>query len=345
MAGLPTVPVPLRLKLEGAALMENFRACEARAGVPAIPAVKADGYGLGAREVVARLEAAGARSFAVATWNEALKLERPDLPLLVLHGFTADAAAGAAALPLARPVLNTPRQCAEWKAAFPGRAADLMVETGMNRLGVDPAEITAADGIPLTIVHSHFACADVPGHPLTPLQIARFREVAAATPGAAHALANSAGICRGRETSFSAVRPGLSLYGGTAFPGVTARRVVTPEARIIQVRDVEPGEAVGYGATWVAQARSRVAVLNIGYADGIFRALGPHLRLRAGGRELEAAGRISMDMLAVDVTGTELSEGDWVQLDWDIAALAEAGETSQYELLVRLGSRFERIWN
>lgn len=340
-----SVPAPLRLKLDGAALAANFLSCQERAGVPAIPAVKADGYGLGAREVVRRLEAAGARSFAVATWGEALKLERPDLPLLVLHGFTADAAAGAAALPLARPVLNTVRQCAEWKASFPGRTADLMVETGMNRLGVSPAEISAADGIPLQIIHSHFACADVPEHPLTPLQIARFGEIAAATPGVAHALANSAGICWGRQASFSAVRPGLGLFGGEPFPGAPSRRVVTPEARVIQLRDVQPGDAVGYGATWIAQRPSRIAIVNIGYADGIPRALGPHLKLKAGEATVPLAGRISMDMMAADVTGTDVAEGDWLQLDWDLPALAAAIDCSQFELLVRLGHRFERIWH
>jgi alanine racemase len=344
MLSIPPAPPALRLRLDGAALAANFRWFEACARVPAIPAVKADGYGLGAPEVVRRLEGAGARTFAVATWAEAAALARPDLALLVLHGFTADCTATAAALPLARPVLNTSAQCARWKAVFPGRAADLMVDTGMNRLGLAPGDLSAADGIPLAMVHSHFACADLPDHPLTRRQIARFREVAAATPGVPHALANSAGVGWGTETSFDAVRPGLGLVAGNPYPAIPSRRVVFPEARVIQVRDVPAGDPVGYGASWIAPRDSRIAIVNIGYADGIPRALGPHLELLAGDRRVRLAGRISMDMLAADVTETDVAEGDWLALDWDLPKLAAAIGASQFELLVRLSRRFERIW-
>jgi alanine racemase len=341
---MAAAPAPLRLKLDGAALVANFHHYQNLAGVPAIPAVKADGYGLGAAEVVKRLEDAGARCFAVATWPEAEALARPDLPLLVLHGFTAADAPAAAALPRARPVLNSWRQAAEWHAAFPGRPADLMVDTGMNRLGVAPDELGEAAALTLDTVHSHLACADDPSHPLTAQQLARFRDVAAATPTARHALANSAGICWGPDFSFDAVRPGLGLFGGQPHPAATPRRVVTPEARVLQVRAVKAGDAVGYGATWIAPADSRIAILNIGYADGIPRALGPHLGIPWGQRRLRLAGLISMDMLAVDVTGTDIAEQDWLPLDWDLPTLANAIGASQFELLVRLSRRFERIW-
>lgn len=341
---MAAAPAPLRLKLDGGALVANFHHYQKLAGVPAIPAVKADGYGLGAADVVTRLEAAGARSFAVATWPEAEALARLDLPLLVLHGFTAPDAAAAAALPLARPVLNALHQAAQWHAAFPGRPADLMVDTGMNRLGIAPAELGEVSQLALDTVHSHLACADDPAHPLTAQQLARFRDVAAATPAARHALANSAGICWGREFSFDAVRPGLGLFGGQPHPAATPRRVVTPEARVLQVRAVRAGDPVGYGATWIAPARSRIAILNIGYADGILRALGPHLRIPHGNRRLALAGLISMDMLAVDVTGTDIAEQDWLPLDWDLPTLAASSGVSQYELLVRLSRRFDRIW-
>jgi alanine racemase len=341
---MAAAPAPLRLKLDGAALAANFRHFEALAGVPAIPAVKADGYGLGAADVVTRLETAGARAFAVATWPEAQALARPDLPLLVLHGFTAADAPAAAALPRARPVLNTLRQAADWLAQFPGRPADLMVDTGMNRLGITPGDLGTLPALALDTVHSHLACADDPGHPLTPLQLARFREVAAATPRARHALANSAGICWGPAYSFDAVRPGLGLFGGRPHPAATPHRVVTPEARVLQVRAVNAGDPVGYGATWIAPADSRIAILNIGYADGLPRALGPHLHLLHGPRRLPVAGLISMDMIAADVTGTDIAEQDWLPLDWDLPTLAAANGASQYELLVRLSRRFERIW-
>ncbi len=337
-------PAALRLRLDGDALVANFRWFQGRAGVPAIPAVKADGYGLGASEVVARLHAAGASAFAVSTWAEAAALARPDLTVLVLHGFTADCTAAARALPLARPVLNTPAQCEAWREAFPGRAADLMVDTGMNRLGLSPGELPAADGIALHTVHSHLACADMPDHPLTPRQLAAFRIVVAATPGASHALANSAGICWGRDYSFDAVRPGLGLYGGTPHPAARVRQVVTPEARVIQVRTVQPGETVGYGATWTARRESRIAILNIGYADGVPQSLGADLAIGHCGKDFGVTGRISMDMLAVDVTDATAEEGDWLALDWNLRMLARASGTSEYQFLVSLSPRFARRW-
>lgn len=340
----PDAPAALRLRIDGDALATNFRWFQDRAGVPAIPVVKADGYGLGAKAVVARLEAAGARMFAVSTWAEAMALARADLPVLVLHGFTADCAGAARALPLARPVLNTTAQCEQWRTAFPGRPADLMVDTGMNRLGLGAGELAAAHDIPLHTVHGHLACADLPDHPLTPLQLAAFRDVAAATRGAAHALANSAGICWGRDYSFDAVRPGLGLYGGAPHPAASPCRVVTPEARVIQVRSVLPGESVGYGAAWTAQRDSRIAILNIGYADGVPQLLGPDLFVDKDGKGLDVAGRVSMDLTAVDATDSAVAEGSWLPLDWDLPGLSAATGVPQYELLVGLAQRFERLW-
>jgi alanine racemase len=342
---MQSAPAPLRLRLDGAALVANYRLHRDLAGVPAVPAVKADGYGLGAREVVRRLASEGAPAFAVATWSEAAALGQPEIDLLVLHGFTPAAAAAAAALPRARPVLNSSAQIRAWATAFPDRPADLMVDTGMNRLGIAPAQVAAATAaLPVHTIHSHLACADDPSHPLTLRQLAAFQAVAAATPGHAHALANSAGVHWGPAFSFSAVRPGLGLFGGRPCPDARTHRVVTPEAQVIQVRSVAAGETVGYGATWSAPADCRIAILNIGYADGIPRAVGPHLALLAGDQRLSVAGLISMDMLATDCTGTDVQEGDWLQLDWDLRALAEATGASQYELLVRLGPRFDRVW-
>jgi alanine racemase len=338
-------PAPLRLRLDGGALVANYRCHRELAGVPAIPAVKADGYGLGVREVVRRLEAAGAPAFAVATWPEAIALDRPDLELLVLHGFTVPATQAAVALPRARPVLNTNAQIAAWATALPDRSADLMVDTGMNRLGIAPADVRAAiSAVPVHTIHSHLACADDPAHPLTLQQLEAFRAVVAATPRQAHALANSAGIHWGPDFSFSAVRPGLGLFGGRPHPSAQSHRVVIPEAQVIQVRTVPAGQTVGYGATWTAQRDSRIATVNIGYADGIPRAVAPHLHLLAGPTRLPVAGIISMDMLAVDATGTDVTEGDWLQLDWDLPHLADAIGASQFELLVRLGPRFDRVW-
>ncbi len=337
----------LRLVLDGEALAANWRWYQGRAGVPAAAAVKADAYGLGAREVVKRLFAAGCRTFAVSTWAEAEALGRPpgEAAVLVLHGFCGADMPAAATMPWARPVLNTPAQVGAWKAEFPGRPADLMVETGMNRLGVGVHELGLAEGLRLVTVHGHLATADIPDHPMAEVQRVRFVQVAGALPGVAAALANSAGVCRGRQFSFDLVRPGLGLYGGRPHPAAEPRPVVRPEARVLQLRTVAEGEPVGYGAAWVARRPARIATINLGYADGLLRALGPHLRFRAGGRAVPVAGRISMDLIALDVTGAEVGEGDWVALDFDLPQLEAASGVSQYELLALLSRRYARIWS
>lgn len=340
----PIAPLPLRLRLDGAALAANYRWLVQQAGAPAIPAIKADGYGLGARGVLHRLRQAGAREFAVASWPEALALQHPDASVIVFHGFTDDDAMAASALPRARPVLVTPAQCAAWQRHFPGRAADLMVDTGMNRLGLGAGELAAADGIAVHMLHSHLACADQPGHPLTARQLERFRALAGWRPEVPRALANSAGICCGPDYGFDAVRPGLGLYGGVPHPAARIRPVVTPEARVIQLRDVAAGQTVGYGALWQARRASRIAVLNIGYADGIARALRHHLAIVHDGRRLPLAGQISMDMIAVDASGADIREGDWLALDFDLPTLGRQSGVSQYELLVWMGARYDRIW-
>lgn len=338
--------IPLRLTIDRLALAANWRWFRDRAGVPAAAAIKADGYGLGARLVMETLRAAGAQSFLVSTFAEAGALGPPgaDAAVLVLHGFTPEEAPAAARLPWARPVLNTPAQVRAWAAAFPGRPADLMVETGMHRLGLSPADVAPAiAAVPVDTVHSHLATADEPDNPMAEAQCARFREIAAATPGQRHSLANSAAICRGPAFAFDLVRPGLGLYGGVPHPAAEVMPVVSLSARVIQVRSLQAGDPVGYGAAWRAPGPARVATLNLGYADGIFRACAPGLRFAAGGRHCPAVGRISMDMVAVDVTGADVAEGDWLALDFDLPRLARVSGLSQYELLVSLGRRFERL--
>jgi alanine racemase len=339
---------PLCLAIDSAALLANYRWLAARAAVPMAAAIKADGYGLGARQVLACLAAEGCRQFAVSSFDEAEALGRLDagLEVLVLHGLQQGDEPAARRLPHVRPVLNTPAQVARWAAAFPGRPADLMVETGMNRLGLAPLDLAAAlAAVPVQVVHSHLAAADEPGHPLTALQLARFRAIVAASPGVMHALANSAGICHGSDFAFDLVRPGLGLYGGQPHPDAEVRPVVRPRARIIQLHDLQPGDAVGYGATFVAARPCRVATLNLGYADGLFRALAPALAFRAGDRDCPVIGRISMDMVAADVTDADVAEGDWLELPFDIPALAAESGLSQYELLVTLSRRYLRRWS
>lgn len=342
------IPAPLRLHLDGRALAANWRWLAGRAGPAACgAAIKADAYGLGARAVLARLAAAGCRDFYVATWAEAAALGPlpADVALSVFHGVGAADMAAARAAP-ARPVLNSPAQVARWRAAG-GAACDVMVDTGMNRLGLSVAEACSGllDGLAIDMLMSHLACADEPGHPLNETQRAAFATVAARVAARRTSLANSAGVMLGADYAFDLVRPGLALYGGRPVAGMAAiRPVVRPMARVVQRRQVGAGESVGYGADFVAPADMAVAILNIGYADGYFRAFAGHGAAFAGDRRCPLIGRVSMDLIAIDVTGADVAEGDWLAIEHDLPAAAAATGLSQYELLTALADRFDRVW-
>jgi alanine racemase len=338
----------LRLRLESGALQANWLWLQRTAGVAAGAAVKADGYGLGAREATRLLAEAGCRDFFVSTWAEAEGLGGlpAGVELCVLHGVGPEDLTGALASN-ARPVLNTPEQIARWKEAAPGRPCDVMVDTGMNRLGLRIDEIAMLEGLEIRTLHSHLACADEDSA-MNEVQRDRFAAIAAMVPARRYALANSAGICLGRDYAFDLVRPGLALYGGVPRQEAVGHiaQVAFPEAEIVQRRKIEAGETCGYGATWTASEDTEVGIVNIGYADGYLRCFHGKGSASAGGRPLPLIGRVSMDLIALDVsTAPELGEGDWVTLDYDLPAAAEASGLSQYELLTGLSERLERDWS
>jgi alanine racemase len=339
---------PLRLRLDRAALQHNWRWLQDRAGVPAGAAIKADGYGIGARETMRALHEAGCRTFFVSNYAEADDLGpvRGDSSLVVLHGVgpeDVEAAMGSEA----RPVLNSIEQVQRWKEIALDRPADVMIDTGMNRLGLRPEEVAALDGLTIDTLHSHLACADEDSR-MNARQLAAFREVAAAVPAKRYAMANSAGVCLGPEYSFDLVRPGLSLYGGV--PRLEAqgaiRQVARVDAQVVQRRRIRAGESCGYGATFVAPADTEAAIVNVGYADGYLRGFSSRGSAFAGEFTLPVLGRVSMDLLALGCDAmADLKEGDWVELDYDLPTASEAAGLTQYELLTTLGSRFERIWS
>jgi len=338
---------PLRLTIDLSAIQSNWRWLAEHAGVPAGAAVKADGYGLGARQATDALIEAGCRDFFVSTWAEAAELgQLPEgIDLIVLHGVGPDDADAALASP-ARPCLNTAEQVARWKQVAPDRACDVMVDTGINRLGLRPTEIDLLDGLAIDTLHSHLACADEDS-PLNAMQLERFRAVASAVSAKRYSFANSAGICLGRDYSFDLVRPGLALYGGV--PRVEAegniRQVARVEAQIVQRRTIPAAESCGYGATFVAKEDTEAAILNIGYADGYLRGFSSHGSAFAGEFALPVLGRVSMDLVAVGCDAAPgLKEGEWVEIDYDLPSASKQSGLSQYELLTTLGSRFERVW-
>ena len=335
----------LRLRLDTAALLANWRWLNRVGGAPAGAAVKADGYGLGAPAVTQRLAAAGCRDFFVSTWAEAdaLGLLPDGASLSVLHGLgPADNA-----IPGVRPILNTPQQVARWKEAAPGQPCDVMVDTGMNRLGLRTDEIHLLDGLVIDTLMSHLASADEDGD-LNAVQFERFRAVRAAVPARRYSLANSAGICLGPDYGFDLTRPGLALYGGIPRREAEGHiaRVVLPEAEVIQRRTVRAGETIGYGATWTASADTEAAILNVGYADGYLRCFTGKGAAMLGDTRLPLIGRVSMDLVAIDCSAApSIREGDFLAMDYDLVAASEATGLAQYELLTGLSSRFERLWS
>jgi len=333
-----------RLSLESAALASNWRALAAASGAAACgAAIKADGYGLGAAPVLAVLTAAGCQDFFVASWAEAQALGPlpPGARVAVLHGITPQDMALAQSLgPQMVPVLNTPAQISLW--ASTGRDADLMVDTGMNRLGLGMADLAAAHAVKIHTLHSHLACADEPAHPLNKLQRARLHEVAAQVPAARRALANTAGIKLGPDWHFDLTRPGLGLYGGTADTAPVVRLL----APVVQLRDVPAGASIGYGASFIAKAPLKVAVAALGYADGYPRALQTWGHAHINGITCPVVGRVSMDLIIIDVSAVpDLAEGDHVELAFDLPAAAHASGRTEYELLTGLGARYVRTWS
>jgi len=342
------VHMPLRLVLDGDALVANWRwLAERGGGADCGAAVKADGYGLGASEVVERLRAAGCRDFFVATWAEASALARwpAGLSLSVLHGVGREDMAAALASP-ARPVLNSPEQVARWRETR--RPCDVMVDTGINRLGLAPADVAAGllDGLAIETLMSHLACADEDSE-ANEAQLRAFIALAGGVEAKRLSLANSAGVCLGLDYAFGLTRPGLALYGGVPRREAVGHisQVAHVEAQIVQRRRVGPGDRVGYGGTFTADRPRELAILNIGYADGYLRGFSNRGRARIGDAFAPVVGRVSMDLTAICVDeAPQLGEGDWIELDYDLAQAAAQSGLSQYELLTGLGARFERIW-
>ncbi|WP_375271667.1 alanine racemase [Sphingomonas sp.] len=337
---------PHRLKLDGAALAANWRALARMSGTAACgAAVKADGYGLGARAVVARLLAAGCRDFFVSSWNEAAALADSGARVSVLHGVRDEDVAVARALD-ARPVLNTRAQVRRWRDAG-GGPCDVMVDTGMNRLGIAPDDVADGllDGLVIDTLMSHLARAEEDSA-MNEHQRARFASLAGRTGATRMSLANSAGIALGADYHFDLTRPGLALYGGLPVKtlGEAIRPVVQIEAEVLQRRTVAAGESVGYNATWVAPTETDAAIVNLGYADGYWRGFSDTGVAFAGRAVLPVIGRVSMDLLALDVTDADVAEGDWIAFDPDLPRAACASGMSQYELVTGLGQRFDRVW-
>jgi alanine racemase len=367
--GAPTNEAGGILTVDLGAIEANWRALSRRAMPAECSAViKADGYGCGIEKVAVALARAGCRTFFVADLMEARRVRSAvsEPTIYVLNGLLLGNAPQYAQI-RARPVIGSMVELAEWDAfvstnQWHGGAA-LHVDTGMNRLGISVNEAAAlaprirAESHGITLLMSHLACAEEPNHPLNAQQMSVFREVRFLYRGIPSSLANSSGIFLGSSAHCDMVRPGVALYGVNPIPGQPnpMRPVIELQARIVQVRNVPRGETVGYSATWTAKRATRVAVVAVGYADGYLRAASasdaaPGADTIVAGRRCPLAGRVSMDLLEIDITdlpegaarrgGFATLIGDEITVD----TLAQAAGTIGYEVLTSLGRRYHRVY-
>ena len=329
--------------------------------------VKADAYGLGLSRVVPALAAAGCRTYFVATICEAEDCRRlaPDATIYVLDGLIAGSAERFAACD-ARPVLTSLAEINAW-TEFTGRGGRrpvaLHVDTGLNRLGMSAADVSAfvrdmhlLDRLDVSLVMSHLACADEPDSEKNQQQRAVFEQLRQLLPTVTASLAASDGLMLGADFHYGLVRPGYALYGGQACQGrrMPVAPVVTVHAKVLQVHDVAPGQTVGYSASFRITRASRIATIAAGYADGIFRHASSTNAATGGsvafhGISCPIVGRVSMDLTTVDVTGLDppVAPGDWAELIGPTLSLEDVGRaagTIGYEVLTRLGRRFHRVY-
>src|SRR6195256_5473847 len=351
------------------AIVANWRKLE-KTAVPAECAavIKADAYGCGVSPVAQALAAAGCKTFFVATIDEAraARAALPSAAIYTLDGFFQNCGDAYAKID-ARPVIGDLNELAEWdvfcrRSGWAGGAA-IHIDTGLNRLGLTLVEaqgiiprINAGDhGI--TLVMSHLACAEALNHPLNAKQLATFREIASLFSGVPASLSNSSGVYLGPQFQFDLVRPGAALYGINPTPEADnpMQPVVEVKARIVQIRNIDKGESVGYGGTWTARRPTKLAIVAAGYADGYFRVGGSNDGTRGAeavvaGKRCPLAGRISMDLMAVAVTDLEknaVRRGHMVTLIGEgitVDELAHHFGTIGYEVLTSLGPRYARVY-
>jgi len=350
-----------RLTVDLDAIATNYRQLrQLLAGAELHAVVKADAYGLGMARVAPFLASLGCRHFFVANLDEgvALRALLPDVAIGIFDGLLTGEETAYAAHRLI-PFLNDFSQVERMAAKAAGQIAGLQIDTGMARLGLseDDVDRLASNprllgGLQLRAIFSHLACADTPTHPKNVEQLSRFRALVKKLPAARLSLANSSGIFLGTEYHFDFARTGAAIYGLNPQPSQPnpMAQVLTLQGKILQVRDVDSPQTVGYGAVYHVNQPSRIATVSVGYADGYLRTLGNRGSCFVGGRQVPIVGRISMDLITIDVTGIpsqQISPGAFVELigpHHSIDALAAEAGTIGYELLTTLGRRGQRTY-
>ncbi|MCK4861919.1 MAG: alanine racemase [Rhodobacteraceae bacterium] len=340
------------LTIDLGAIVANWRALDAKTAetVETGAVIKADAYGLGVGPVGQALQKAGAKTFFVALASEGVVLREsigPSARIFVFSGYMQGDETAFEEFDLT-PMLNSADQVMRFMADRQGTAYGLQLDSGMNRLGMEADELASIIAqIPTlnpVLVMSHLACADEPEHPQNAEQLTAFNEMAATLPEHRRSLSATGGILLGPDFHMNITRPGIGLYGGDPF--MDARPVATLSLSVIQTRPVAVGESVGYGATWVATRPSIIATVAGGYADGLIRAMGPNASLYAGKTRCPIVGRVSMDLITVDVTKltTVPASLDILNATQTVDVLANAAGTIGYEILTSLGNRYKRVY-
>jgi alanine racemase len=341
-----------------AALKSNWLKLKAAAnGAETAAAIKGEAYGLGLAPCAKALWQAGCRSFYVARpgEGEALRAILPEANITVLDGLYPNQSAYYVKHHLI-PAITTPAQTLEWAQQAQGAPCTLHVDTGINRLGLSMGEYAQIlkdhPKLNIAFVLSHLACSDEPDHPMNETQRKRFEDIRALAPHIKGSFANSSGILLNNAYAHDQVRPGVALYGGNPLPGKANPMAVvaTLKARVLQIRDLSAGETLGYSATWAATGPTRIALLGAGYRDGVPRKLSSSehkglAQVFLNGRRCPIVGRVSMDMMAVNITDANAKHGDWAEIFGQNISVDEAAAwagTIAYELLTHLGSRYAR---
>ena len=335
----------MRLSIDQCALAANWRALDAMSGKASTgAAVKADAYGLGVDTCVPVLRDAGCQNFFVAHWSEVEAVARhvPHVQISVLHGPLSSEDCVFAKSMGTKPTINSLEQAKLWLQSG-GGPCDVMIDTGINRLGLSMSEIgdPIVAQLEVDTLMSHLASADEDSD-LNLVQHGRFTEASKAIAANRLSFSNSAGIALGCQYHFDLTRPGLSLYGGVPRPEMTGsiRQVAFPQAAVIQTRQLSAGDSVGYNATFTADGPKRVGVVSLGYADGYLRCWSNLGAVTRDGQILPVLGRVSMDMIVVDLDDApRTSDGDWVDVPWHLPEASAKSGMSQYELLTTLGPR------
>ncbi|MEX0280416.1 MAG: alanine racemase [Arenibacterium sp.] len=338
------------LTIDLSALAQNWRRLNEMSQAETSAVVKADAYGIGIRRASRTLADAGARRFFVAVAEEGVALRDALGPGPMIGVFSGHMEGDTELLRdyALTPMLNSVDQMLRHVESLPGRPFGVQLDTGMNRLGMEPEEWSALRDLALgqkpVLLMSHLACADDPDDPMNARQLDTFREM---TQGAnvPRSLAATGGILLGSDYHFDLTRPGVGLYGGLPF--ADARPVVRLDIPIVQLRDVKEGESVGYGNAWMAERPTRLATLSAGYADGLIRAMGGKVQLYDRETPCPLVGRVSMDLLTVDVSDLE-QDPDYLTLicpEQTIDQIADAAGTIGYEILTSLGARYSRSYN